>query len=83
MTNNTETNHAGNMATPCFLIGLGTGIALTLMFAPASGASTRRLISRKFRASEDWVKDKAEQVASAAEVLRGRAEDAAQRIGLA
>ena len=83
MTNNTEPNHASNLATPCFLIGLGTGVALTLLFAPASGASTRRLISRKWGASEDWVKDQAEHLADAAEVLHDRAEDAAKRIRLA
>jgi gas vesicle protein len=31
----------------CLLAGLGAGIALTVLFAPRSGAATRRLIGRK------------------------------------
>ncbi len=42
-----------------FLTGLGTGIALTLLLAPLSGAATRRLIGRKVREGEDWMKDTA------------------------
>lgn len=44
---------------PCFLTGLGAGIALTLLFTPRSGAATRRLIGRKVDEGEDWVKNKA------------------------
>lgn len=77
------TNETGNRELPCFLIGLGAGVALTLLFAPSSGASTRRLIGRKVRDSEDWLKDQAEHIASTADVVRDRVEHAAQRIGLA
>lgn len=82
MTCNTETKAASNRQVPCFLIGLGVGVTLAMLFAPSSGASTRRLLSRKARASEDWVKDQAEHVASTADVVRERVERVAQRVGL-
>lgn len=49
----------GSSALPIFLAGLGTGIGLTLLLAPLSGAATRGLIGRKVKDGEDWVKDKA------------------------
>ncbi len=42
-----------------FLAGLGTGIALTLLSAPLSGAETRKLIGRKVKEGEGWVKGQA------------------------
>jgi len=83
MTSNIETKTVSNREVPCFLIGLGAGMALALLFAPSSGAKTRRLISRKARESEDWVKDQAEHLTSTAEVLRDRVEEAARHIGIA
>jgi gas vesicle protein len=47
----------------CFLVGVGTGMALTLLFAPMNGAETRGLLRRKVRAGEKWV----EETAAAAE----------------
>lgn len=46
-------------ALPLFLTGLGTGISLTFLLAPRSGAATRSLIGRKVKDGEDWMKDKA------------------------
>jgi gas vesicle protein len=77
-----ETTKPLSWEVPCFLIGLGAGVAMTLLFAPSSGASTRRLISRKVRASEDWVKDQAESLASTTDALKDRVGQAAQRVGL-
>ena len=58
-----------------FIAGLGTGIALALLFAPVSGPATRSLIGRKATDGGDWVK---ETVAG----LRDRAKEAADEIGL-
>ena len=41
---------------PLFLAGLGTGIAVTLLLAPLSGSTTRRLIGRRIKNGEDWVR---------------------------
>ena len=46
-------------ALPFFLVGLGTGIAVTVLFAPRSGAATRRLIDQKVEEGEAWMKAKA------------------------
>ena len=54
-----EMNGNGSSALPFFLTGLGTGIALTLLLAPLSGAETRSLIGCTAKEGEDWVKDKA------------------------
>ena len=71
---------------PCFLVGLGAGVALTLLFAPKSGGQTRRLISRHVKDSTDWVKDTAtaagESVSSRVEELRDRVKDVAEAVGL-
>ncbi|MGA2182624.1 MAG: YtxH domain-containing protein [Bryobacteraceae bacterium] len=68
-----------------FLIGLGAGIALTVLLAPRSGAATRRLISRKVEKGEDWMKDKAaaaqDYVRGHVEELRDRAKEVAEVIG--
>lgn len=73
-----------NLAVPFFLTGLGTGVALTLLFAPLSGAATRRLIGRKVKDGEDWMKDKAasaeDYVLTQAAGLRDRVKEAAEVI---
>ena len=48
-----------HISTSCFLIGLGTGIALTVLFAPHSGRATRRLLRRKALDGRDVLKSKA------------------------
>ena len=68
-----------------FLTGLGAGIALTVLFAPRSGAATRRLIGRKAEEGKDWVQDKAgaaqDYVRSHGEELRDRVKEVAEVIG--
>lgn len=68
-----------------FLSGLGTGIALAALFAPRSGAATRRLISRKVEEGEGWAKEKAavaqDYVSSQGERLGDRIKEVAAGIG--
>ena len=86
-TNMEKTEMSGNRAhaLPFFLAGLGTGIAATVLFAPRSGATTRRLINRKVEEGEDWMKAKAAAargyVTSRGAELRDRVKEAAEVIG--
>jgi gas vesicle protein len=77
-------NYERASAMQCFVTGLGIGVALTLLFAPRSGASTRELIGQTMKDGEGWVKDKSasakEYVATKAAGLRDRAQDAAETI---
>lgn len=59
-TDRVEMNGDRSSAIPFFLTGLGTGIALTLLLAPLTGAATRNLIARKVKDGEKWIKDKAD-----------------------
>jgi hypothetical protein len=54
-----EMNGNRAYALPCFLAGLGAGIAVTALLVPRSGAATRRLLGHKVEEGEDWVKAKA------------------------
>ena len=82
---NVERNGNGGSGLPFFLTGLGTGIALAVLFAPLSGAGTRRLIARKVEEGEDWVKDQAgaaqDYVRSHGAELRDRVKEVAEVIG--
>lgn len=68
-----------------FVAGLGAGIALTVLFAPRSGAATRRLIGRKVEEGQDWMTDKAgaaqDYLRDTGEELRGRVKEVAEVIG--
>ena len=81
----TEMNGSGSSALPLFLAGLGTGVVLTLLFAPLSGAATRGLIGGKFTDGEDWMKGKAAEaedyVLTHGAGLRDGVKEAAEAIG--
>ena len=81
----TEMNGNGSSALPLFVAGLGTGVVLTLLFAPLSGAATRGLIGRKFMDGEDWMKGKAAEagdyVLTHVAGLRDGVTEAAEAIG--
>lgn len=57
-----------------FLSGMGTGVVLSLLFAPASGASLRSGVSRRFITGTEWLQGKAaeakEEVVTQATALR-------------
>jgi gas vesicle protein len=80
-----EPNGSGVSAGLFFLTGLGTGVALTLLFAPRSGAAMRRLIGRKVEKGEDWMKEKTvaaqDCVREHVDELRDRVKEAAEAIG--
>jgi gas vesicle protein len=80
-----EMNGNESLGLPLFLTGLGTGIALTLLFAPRNGVATRRLIGRKVKDGEDWMKDKAaaaeDYILSQGMELRDRVKKVAEVVG--
>jgi gas vesicle protein len=80
-----EVNCKAGSALPFFLIGAATGVALTILLAPRSGAATRRLIGRTVQEGEDWMKAKAaaarDYVTSHEADLRERATEVAEVIG--
>jgi hypothetical protein len=67
---------------PLFFTGLLAGVAVTLLFAPVSGRGARRLIGRRVKDGEDWVKSKAAEVedyaVSAGAALRDRVRQATE-----
>ncbi|MBL8177437.1 MAG: YtxH domain-containing protein [Bryobacterales bacterium] len=77
-------NGSCTSAVPFFLTGLGTGIALAVLFAPQSGVATRRLIGRKCKESSDWAKDTAgaaeEYVVAKGAEIRDRAKEVVEVI---
>jgi len=68
-----------NISSSCFFIGLGTGIALTVLFAPHSGRATRQFIRRKALDGTDMLKSKAaagrDYIERQGAELRDRAKD--------
>ena len=87
ITNMEKIEMNGNRASalPFFLVGLGAGIAATVLLAPRSGAATRRLMSSKVEEGEDWMKAQAaaaqDYVSSRGAELRDRVKEAAEVLG--
>ena len=65
---------------PLFLTGLGAGIALTLLMAPVNGIATRRLIGRKVKEGEGWMKDKAAEAENYIQTQGARLRDGVKAV---
>ncbi len=80
-----EMSGGGGATLSIFLLGLASGVALTVLLVPRSGAATRRLIGRTVREGDEWINAKAAAakgyVKSQGEDLRQRVKDVAAVIG--
>jgi gas vesicle protein len=56
---NGRNNYAGEVA--LFLTGVGTGLAVGMLFAPRSGKENRRLIREKAQEGKDLLKNSVDQ----------------------
>ncbi|MBV8115776.1 MAG: YtxH domain-containing protein [Silvibacterium sp.] len=59
-----------------FAVGVAAGAAVSLIYAPQSGAKTRRQLRRGFEDASDYIKDTAETVGEHAEKYIRRGKDA-------
>lgn len=59
---------------PYFLLGLGLGVAVGILFAPKSGEETRRLLKSKTEEGKEYVKRRADEMLHDAEevIERGK-----------
>jgi gas vesicle protein len=68
-----------------FLVGLGVGIGLGVLFAPMSGEETRRNLSERASDLADSARETsgelADRVRSGMSAIRGGAERATERVG--
>jgi gas vesicle protein len=63
-----------------FLIGLGVGAVVGMLFAPKTGKDMRRLISRKAEKSADYVSSKSKEWREQAEDLVDKGRKTAEKI---
>lgn len=64
---------------PYFLLGLGIGAALGVMFAPTSGEETRRLIRSKAEESAELLRRRTAELRDSAGEVIDRSKDALQK----
>jgi len=62
-----------------FLVGLGVGALIGVLFAPKSGEETRRFLSDKADEGRDYAQKKARELRERADDLVERGKDAASR----
>jgi gas vesicle protein len=62
-----------------FLVGLGLGALVGVLFAPKSGEETRRFLSDKAEEGRDYAQKKARELRERADDLVERGKDAAAR----
>ena len=62
---------------PTFLAGLGTGIAVGILFAPDSGEETRSRIADRARQGVEYAKEKGQELGKRAQESVGRAKEEA------
>ncbi len=62
-----------------FLVGLGVGTLLGILFAPKSGEDTREFLTQKAEEGRDYAQRKARELRERAEDLLERSKDVAAR----
>ena len=62
-----------------FLVGLGVGALVGILFAPKSGEDTREYLSKKADEGRDYAQRKAKELRERADDLIERGKDAANR----
>jgi len=62
-----------------FLVGLGVGALVDILFAPKSGEDTREYLSKKADEGRDFAQRKAKELRERADDLIERSKDAASR----
>lgn len=62
-----------------FLVGLGIGTLLGILFAPKSGEETRQYLKDKAEEGRDYAQKKARELRERAEELTERARDTVER----
>ena len=60
---------------PTFLAGLGTGIAVGILFAPDSGEETRSRIADRARQGVEYAKEKGQELGKRAQESVGRGKE--------
>ena len=58
-----------------FAVGVAAGAAVALIYAPQSGARTRRQIKRTFNDASDYLRDASETISEHAEKVIRRGQD--------
>lgn len=64
---------------PFFLLGLGVGVAVGILFAPKSGPETRQLLRTKADEGKDYLMKRSEDVRESASELLDKGKSALQR----
>ena len=70
---------SGYSSIPLFLAGLGTGLALGVLFAPGSGEETRMYLADSARQGLDKAKAKGEEISRRAQDAVNRGKEAVTR----
>ncbi len=65
-----------NNPAACFILGIGVGAAVAIMFAPASGSETRQKLSDSVSSGKQWVTDKTRY---AADQVSARSQEAMEK----
>jgi gas vesicle protein len=58
-----------------FLVGLGVGALVSILFAPQAGEETREFLLKKADESKDYARRKAQELTERAEDLVGRSKE--------
>jgi gas vesicle protein len=70
-----SSGNGGGSKFSCFLVGVGFGAFLALMFAPRSGQETRDLLGSKAAQGRDYMANRSKDMREQAEQMVGKAKD--------